>query len=739
VSGKGVNVELLFKILGNLESVGSTDRYPDSHGEYWTHCPFHTEVTPGGSFSVSERGYNCFSCGAQGSLEMLANHLGIGGLSLEEYAKAKKLPKEFLESLMIQDALYQDDHPSISMEYRGATDEFLAKRYRLYMEKGVGKDKRFRWETGSTVAGTLYGLWQLQYFLDKYGWVLVVEGESDCHTCWFYDIPAIGVPGATMWRSGSSIYFKDFKEIFIWKEPDKAGQSFVESIHNDLPDAYIIQPQKYKDISDAHIDGAPIWKMVEALKNKFRKTANVNHDITQGESPLYSVPTEAKMLACMMRMAIAELGPVMDRVSVDMFYDTKTRILFDAIHTLWTRNVAPTPSSIESFIVDVGGTLIDSIGGVQFIGQVHDLLDSVDSADYYADRISELSKRRALHNWASMVRKNSVEDDNFEKLYSNAKDTLWDIGGNLCKFRSPVVGPGDFQEKIDSLLVHPENQSAFKTGWRSMDQIWTSGKERGNITVIAGRPSMGKSTVKANLTYNLCQAGVGVFSYSPQQGFPTEIRRFQSLGSKIPYVELLHRPEWNPESDKVLIDKVSKFDQILGENWKFWLWDQRGLPFEDVAYEIARLKDGGAQIDIVTIDLLKDLNDVRTADGSLAQSFNALLGQTRTWAQKLDVHMVLLHQIGRKGVQKVKGKVARPSMDDLKDSGAWEEEADNILLLFREAHYDPSKDNDTMEIILEKQRDGVRQYVTVLRYIPEMFTLVDINQSMPLAHYLEEK
>jgi len=99
------------------------EKWPDAKGEYWALCPFH-EDEHSGSFSVSARGYHCFSCDAQGDLEKLAEHLGVynnyctsactavgvgARFSLAAYAEAKQLPETFLHDLGVYERRLQGE------------------------------------------------------------------------------------------------------------------------------------------------------------------------------------------------------------------------------------------------------------------------------------------------------------------------------------------------------------------------------------------------------------------------------------------------------------------------------------------------------------------------------------------------------------------------------------------------------------------------------------------------------
>jgi putative DNA primase/helicase len=146
------------------------------------------------------------------------------GCTLDAYAASKNLPLEFLTSddvALEEGSCYVKEVgrevPAVEIPYADQNDEQLATRYRISPD---GDDK-FRWERGSKT--TLYGLHKLEEAHDA-GYVLLVEGESDCHTAWYRGLPAVGVPGVDNWRDEWAEHLNGIPKIFVVVEPDGAGK-----------------------------------------------------------------------------------------------------------------------------------------------------------------------------------------------------------------------------------------------------------------------------------------------------------------------------------------------------------------------------------------------------------------------------------------------------------------------------------------------------------------------------------
>jgi hypothetical protein len=118
------------------------------------------------------------------------------GCTLEQYSAAKRLPIEFLRELGLSDT-HVSGMPALRIPYRDGAGEEVAVRLRLGLEKSASGDGRFRWRSGDRAQP--YGLWLLDRARTA-GYLVLVEGESDAHTLWRHDFPALGIPGATTWR-----------------------------------------------------------------------------------------------------------------------------------------------------------------------------------------------------------------------------------------------------------------------------------------------------------------------------------------------------------------------------------------------------------------------------------------------------------------------------------------------------------------------------------------------------------
>jgi hypothetical protein len=205
------------------------------------------------------------------------------GLTLAEYAAAKKLSVDFLRGIGCRD-LYLHGKPAVAFPYKDVTGEETVVRFRLAMTKD---EERFRWRNGSKP--TLYGLWKLQMAC-KAGYVTLVEGESDCHTLWFQDLPALGIPGANNWKEEWARHLEGIPIIYVVVEPDKGGAATLAWLRmstirdrvkiieikkaKDPSELYLNDPSRFRDGWNKLIADSRSWSEIEAREKRARVAAD---------------------------------------------------------------------------------------------------------------------------------------------------------------------------------------------------------------------------------------------------------------------------------------------------------------------------------------------------------------------------------------------------------------------------------------------------------------------------------
>jgi putative DNA primase/helicase len=248
-------------------------------------CVFHDDHNPSLSVNLKDGRFKCFACEAAGdvfhfyqqrhgcdfkaALAALAAQAGVEAepkteflsLTLEEFARAKRLPREFLEKMGVGEHRSRGGTLAVAFPYPDPDGKIQAVRLRY----GSPKPNKFRYRRGDKAQ--LYGL-QWLAGIRKAGWCLLVEGESDALTCWFHKIPALGIPGKENFKA-CKILEDETVVFYLWQEPD--ADKLPGKVAAILPEVRVIPaPPAGKDLSELYLQGQDIKALVEDLKKKAR-------------------------------------------------------------------------------------------------------------------------------------------------------------------------------------------------------------------------------------------------------------------------------------------------------------------------------------------------------------------------------------------------------------------------------------------------------------------------------------
>jgi hypothetical protein len=194
------------------------------------------------------------------------------GCTLKDYSEQKQLPEDFLRGLGLRDVTYLDK-PAVRIPYPDEEGEEEGVRFRVSLD---GAEK-FRWRSGDNPLP--YGLRLLEE-ARKAAFVVLVEGESDCHTLWFHEIPALGIPGASNWRYGWATYLDGIEKIYAVIEPDQGGDALRERLtkceairerlhllelgeHKDPSVLHLADPGRFKERFEVALEKAKPWAELE--------------------------------------------------------------------------------------------------------------------------------------------------------------------------------------------------------------------------------------------------------------------------------------------------------------------------------------------------------------------------------------------------------------------------------------------------------------------------------------------
>ena len=199
---------------------------------------------------------------------------------MQKLADYFELPVEVLRDNGVHDARFgSDGAPCIEFPYPNPDGSV----FRMRVRRGLEGDGRFAWRPGE---GQLpYGLDRLRAEPDT-ATPILVEGESDCWTLWNAGFVAVGVPGASSWRSEWAEELRRFARVIVWREPDDGGAKLAQSVADDMPDALVHEGDRFGKDANA------LWKACHADLSIFKERME---EVLAGATSLAAslvIPTE---------------------------------------------------------------------------------------------------------------------------------------------------------------------------------------------------------------------------------------------------------------------------------------------------------------------------------------------------------------------------------------------------------------------------------------------------------------
>jgi replicative DNA helicase len=375
--------------------------------------------------------------------------------------------------------------------------------------------------------------------------------------------------------------------------------------------------------------------------------------------PPHSIEAEQSVLGGLMLDAAA-WDQIADRVIAEDFYRNDHRLIFEATAALIERSQPCDAVTLSGHLESQG--LLDQVGGLAYLGSL--ARDTPTSANIraYADIVRERSVLRQLISAGNMIVGTALEPEGREarEIVDEAERAVFEIAerGSRGKvgFRAVKAILPDVVNRIDELYHSDGKMTGIATGFKKLDEM-TSGLQPGDLIIIAGRPSMGKSTLAVNIAENAALGSgksAAIFSMEMSAESLT-LRMISSLG-RINQSNLrsgrLEEQDW-PRIDSAMTQ--------LG-NAKIFVDETPGLTPTEIRARARRLKRERG-LDLIVVDYLQ-LMQVAGTKENRATEISEISRSLKALAKELKVPVIALSQLNRGVEQRVEKK---PVMSDLRE------------------------------------------------------------------------
>lgn len=428
----------------------------------------------------------------------------------------------------------------------------------------------------------------------------------------------------------------------------------------------------------------------------------MNDEVLLQHIPPQNVKAEIALLGSLLTQPDA-VGDVVQKLKPEHFYSPEHQIIYRAMLNLYDSHrpvdLVTLPEELSK--EDIG----DHAAVLEKLSTMMEAVATASSADYYAAIIHDKSVARQVITACGEVLKEAyTPGGDARALVESAERRLFAISQDRMAGEATPVA-----EVIEATFkIIDDLQSGaiigYPTSFTDLDDL-IGGLHRSELIIVAGRPSMGKTTFVLNIAQHVC-----IDSGRPAVMFSMEMAKEQIVLNMLCSRAKVnsHKVRRGFVEDSELIRLTRAAGDIQQSN--FFIDDTPGVSIMELRAKCRRLK-ARHNIELVMIDYIQLMEGTEQAwRENRQQEISEISRGLKTIARELDVPVIALSQLSR-ATEAREGH--KPRMSDLRESGSIEQDADVVALLYREDYYYPERRPNETDIIIAKQRNGPTGTVTL--------------------------
>ncbi len=376
----------------------------------------------------------------------------------------------------------------------------------------------------------------------------------------------------------------------------------------------------------------------------------------------------------------AELALASLRVEDFSPTDPRNGMIFKAMMELYSQGNPIDPQTVIHMLINL--KMDKAAGGNTYIYELINAIITPENVEYYIGMVQEQSVLRELLLKTDEIQKDYAKGvANVGDFILHSNDAIAQIAAkrNVRGMRSAADIAGEVQENIAKAAGNDRGLLGVTTGYKKLDAM-TLGWQKGNMIILAARPSVGKTALGMNFAFNAAQRNhVPVAFFSLEMSAPKIMERLIASRSYVANDKIQTGRLTNHERAKVAgaIQEIS--------NTEIYFDDTPNSRLGDIVAKSQKLKSQHPDLGLIVIDYLGRIRYFDKADASARQQeVSYISGELKTLARSLDVPVLVLCQLNRHA-ESNENKV--PELSNLRESGSIEQDADIVMLLYREDYY----------------------------------------------------
>lgn len=405
------------------------------------------------------------------------------------------------------------------------------------------------------------------------------------------------------------------------------------------------------------------------------------------------------------------LALISDKLTVEDFYVQKHALLFEAMLALHKKREAIDLITMGEYMREHAARFGDAVD-TAYLAHLMNHTPTAVHAEHYASVVRNTARRRRLIEVAGRIAAASYEESDPEIAEDRASSMLLEVMSQ-ANATGELLSPYDQGEVLRKLFLNKAkgDTTFIPTGFPKLDETAGGGLRRGDLVIVAARPSIGKSTYAECIAENVAESGKLVLFVSVEMSPEQCMHRFAVRTGTLSYSEINFGPRSKSE--------LKRLDTLVEarNGLPMYILNSPAATTMNIRSAISRLEIRHGQVDLVVIDYLQLLNDnQRPGDKQMNDNSRvaAMTKQIKQMAREFRVPIILLSQLNRAMEHRDK-KEREPKLADLRDSGAIEQDADLVLMLW-EGEADAF--GSVTRLKVAKNRQGATGHLPITFYKP---------------------
>ncbi len=418
--------------------------------------------------------------------------------------------------------------------------------------------------------------------------------------------------------------------------------------------------------------------------------------------PPYSLEAEMSVLGGMFIDADAVVKAV-ELLDDSMFYREAHRRLFRAMVRMWQTGEVIDVITLSEFLKNAGD--FETVGGSAYLAQLLDAVPTAANIEYHSRIVREKAiLRRLIEAATGIIQSTFDQQGEVEAILDEAEQKIFQIAQTQDRkgfvWIKELLWPA--MEQIELLSQNASSITGIPTGFADLDTI-TAGFQKGDLIIVAARPSMGKTAFTLNIAQHAAiSAQRAVAFFSLEMSKESLVQRMLTAEARVDASRV--------RTGRLRDDDYPRLAQAAGllNTAPIYIDDTPAISILEMRAKARRLKSDRDDLSMIVVDYLQ-LMQAGGKIESRQQEVSEISRGLKALAKELQVPVVALSQLSR-AVESRPDK--RPMMSDLRESGAIEQDADVIMFLYRPEYYHGPVDKDgnslegRAEVIVGKQRNG---------------------------------